>query len=512
MEFNPCKEQICIKEVIYDSTVEQSVEIEYVLPDYYPNVFKVLRTSIDTQILSKNVVDGRITLDGVSMVKIIYLSEDSNKMCQIEQKQSFTKVIELKEKCDNLDVIVKSKCGYVNCRAINSRRVDVRGVVELSVTTIKDSLRECITDCENLQLHKEQLEICDKNLYMEKEFSIKEELQVGQGNFSIQDILNYKAVGVVSEYKLLVNKVVFKGEILVHTLYTCNERPQEPQIIQHSIPFSNIIDFDGIDEDYKCSISLETLKFDIDMQVEENGECHLFVAQLALRAKCIAVKNKIANIIDDAYSTSYEANIQKDKIKLERFNMLLNENTMIKQSLKINQVQINNVYDILSEVDNSSIRIERGKKYLDFNLKLSILGLDEEGNNICLNEVMPCSVEIKVQSKSEQLNIREDILIKNIGYTIISMNELEVRIEIQINGVLFDVFYKEVTTKIEVNTDKKKNREDNCSLRIYFADEGENIWQIAKKYNTSVKAILEENTLDSEEILTRGMILIPIVD
>ena len=43
MQINPCKEQICTKEIVYDNTVEQSVEMEYVLPDYYPNVFKILK-------------------------------------------------------------------------------------------------------------------------------------------------------------------------------------------------------------------------------------------------------------------------------------------------------------------------------------------------------------------------------------------------------------------------------------------------------------------------------------
>lgn len=512
MEINPCKEQICTKEVIYDNTTEQSVEIEYILPDYCLNVFKILKTSIDTQILSKNIVDGRITLDGVSLVKIIYLSEENNKLCQIEQKQSFTKVIELKEKYDDLDITVKSKCGYVNCRAINPRRIDVRGVVELKVTAVKNTLKECITDCENLQLHRNKLEICDKNLSIEKEFSINEELQVGQGNFPIQDILNYKAVGIVNEYKLLTNKVVFKGEVLVHTLYTCNERPDQPQIIEHSIPISNIIDFDGIDEDYKCNISLETLKFDIDMQVDENNECHVFTAQILLRARCMTVKNKVTNIIDDVYSTAYETDVEKEKIKLERFNKMICDSNIVKQSLKINQTQISNIYDILSEVDNDNVRFENNKTYLEFNLKLTILGLDEEGNTICLNENMPCSIELKAETQSTQLQMIEDIIVKNIGYTILSTSEIEIRAEIQINGLLFDVFYKDVTTQVKVDTDKKKCREDDCSLRLYFADEGENVWQIAKKYNTSVKAILEENTLESEEISTRGMILIPIVD
>lgn len=512
MEFNCCKEMILAKEVIFDNTVEQSIEIEYILPDYCPNIFKILNTIVDTQILSKNVSDGKVTIDGVSMVKIIYLTEENNKICQIEQKHSFTKVIELKEKCNDIEISVNAKCGYVNCRAVNSRRLDIRGVVELKVLATKNCQKECVTDGENLQLHKSKMEICENNLCIEKEFSVKEELEVGQGNFPIQDILNYNAVGVINEYKLLTNKIVFKGELLVHTLYSCSERPNEPQILKHTIPISNIIDFEGIDEDYKCNISLETLKFDIDMQVDENNECHIFVAQLSLRASCIAVKNKNINIVDDAYSTSYETNIKKENVKLERFNTVIKENTILKKSLKITQSQISNIYDILGEIESSSVVVNEEKCSLDLNFKLSILGLDVDGAVLNINEKMPYSLDINASLNSKQVKMIKKVVIKNIGYTIISTNEIEVRIEIEINGLLFDVYMKEITTDIEINTECKKDREDNCSLRLYFADEGESIWEIAKKYNTSVNAILEENVLEDEEISTRGMILIPIVD
>ena len=45
-----------------------------------------------------------------------------------------------------------------------------------------------------------------------------------------------------------------------------------------------------------------------------------------------------------------------------------------------------------------------------------------------------------------------------------------------------------------------------------FADEGEKIWDIAKRYNTSVRSIIDDNGLTGDEIEKRGMVLIPIVD
>ena len=48
------------------------------------------------------------------------------------------------------------------------------------------------------------------------------------------------------------------------------------------------------------------------------------------------------------------------------------------------------------------------------------------------------------------------------------------------------------------------------ALKLYFADDGEDIWDIAKKYKTSVSAVMEENDLGGDSVSGR-MLLIPIV-
>ena len=50
-----------------------------------------------------------------------------------------------------------------------------------------------------------------------------------------------------------------------------------------------------------------------------------------------------------------------------------------------------------------------------------------------------------------------------------------------------------------------------CIRDRYYGVEGEDIWEIAKRYSTSVRSIMEENDLDEERLTKSGMLLIPIV-
>ena len=65
--------------------------------------------------------------------------------------------------------------------------------------------------------------------------------------------------------------------------------------------------------------------------------------------------------------------------------------------------------------------------------------------------------------------------------------------------------------EITVSEDKPKQKDTDYALRLYFADDGESVWEISKRYNTSAAAIMAENELDGGSDTVSGMILIPIV-
>lgn len=512
MELHTSTESIRINEVLFNDTMEQSVELDYMLPDYCPNIFKVLKCSICPSIAAQSINGTKLSIDGTAFIRILYISEDTGKLRQIEQKQAFTKTVELKEDCSGGMAKISAKCDYVNCRAVNQRRLDIRGAISMRGTITKSKQMNLISDCEEMQLHKQQAELCENRMYTCKDFTVKEELQIGHGSHPIQDILNYEATAVWTEYKLLANKVVCKGEVLLHTLYLCSDNPDKPEVVEHSIPISQIIDFEGIDEDFTCSSTLEVVKYDIDMQIEDDGECRSFVAQLNLRAHCEAGRNKTIQLIDDCYSTCFQTQASVERMKLEKLQQMVSESVMIKNSLKLAQNDLTGIHDILYTVNTVSWRLESEQMLLTCNLQLSILALNGENIPICIEQNMPCECALPVRLESEDCSFDPTVTVTSLAYNIVSMEEIEIRAELKINGLLFELRYTNAITQITVDENQPKQRGDDCALRLYYADEGENIWEIAKRYNTSVRAILEENSIEREIMESRGMILIPIVD
>ena len=51
----------------------------------------------------------------------------------------------------------------------------------------------------------------------------------------------------------------------------------------------------------------------------------------------------------------------------------------------------------------------------------------------------------------------------------------------------------------------------DASLIIYYAERDEDIWDIAKRYNTSLAAVMSENSLEGGRLCEKRMLLIPVV-
>ena len=73
MELKLTKESICINEVVFDGTLEQSIELDYLLPDYCPSIFKVLKSKVMPKITSERIMNGKLLIDGIASVSYTHL-------------------------------------------------------------------------------------------------------------------------------------------------------------------------------------------------------------------------------------------------------------------------------------------------------------------------------------------------------------------------------------------------------------------------------------------------------
>ena len=114
----------------------------------------------------------------------------------------------------------------------------------------------------------------------------------------------------------------------------------------------------------------------------------------------------------------------------------------------------------------------------------------------------------KTKNASERLVCFGSVTLSGCSCSVTGDSRIEMKTEINASVLVFSSAIRKYISSIDILNENNK-KEDSCALTVYFCDKGENVWNIAKKYNTTVDAVMHENDLKSDIIENAAMILIP---
>ncbi|HKM32003.1 MAG TPA: DUF3794 domain-containing protein [Oscillospiraceae bacterium] len=516
MELKLNREALCVNEVVYDGINEQSVEFDYILPDYYPAIFKILKCQLTPRIVSYNTTSDRLTYDAVVQIKVLYCAEDSRSVKCVDQRFSYSKTIELSRSCSNPQVTITPKLDYCNCRAVSERRLDIRGAVSCKVRVTCKGIKDIISNMSGMgvQCRKKNVNYDGGRLYTSKQNTLRETIELSPSKPPAQTLIRYDAVATAGDCKLIANKVIAKGEAVLTMLYATDiGNGQELETMQMTIPISQIIDLEGINEEYICYVDMNVAGCDVVIKQGNDDENRIFSVEIVILTTCNAHKETQIQYITDSYSTDFSTSFTTDTVKVEMPPTRINQSFIAESTVEFADGTIDAVLDAWSMVSNITTKaISSEEIVVSATLTSCILARASDGTTIYLESNEVVDNTIMVAGVNEDSVFFPTVCVNSTSFSLASNNAVEVRSEICIRGCLYDVVSVTVTKEIKVDEGAPKKKDTTYALKIYYADIGEDVWNIAKRYNTSVNAIMDENELETEVLQKRGMILIPIID
>ena len=230
---------------------ELPLEAEILISDYLPPVFKLVKCFAKPVVLQKQLQPGRLTLEGYLRCTVFYQGEDGAGLCQTEQKLPFTKQLEVPEfSFTSWMAMVEGQTEYLNCRAVNPHRIEVRGAYGLVVTIHTQDKQELITALADggIEQKLQTLNGVRSTAVLEKLVTVEGELVFAKPPAAILDITGSAAV---REVKLLAGKAVVKGEVRAQCAWRA-EGESSLQSQAASLPFNQVVDLEGVAEDCRC--------------------------------------------------------------------------------------------------------------------------------------------------------------------------------------------------------------------------------------------------------------------
>lgn len=517
MDFKINRETVSAAECIYEGVQEQGVELDYILPDYYPDIFKLVRCEVVPVITDYSISGGRLSYELRCDIRILYCSEGGNSVLQcVSQSQSFSKNVELSEQCESPSVTLVPKTDHVNFRAVNKRRLDLRGAVSVKIRAAGEKNQEVICDAFglNVQVKKTAVRFASKKITAEKTIRLTEETEISAAQPTIIGIVSCRCRPTECEKKMISGKLLAKGEADVKLLYSCETDGEGAlETLDFSVPYSQIIDIDGVDESFECSISAETVGCDVAPAADKNGENRIIKSEIELRLVCRAVKASSVMLAADAYSTVYPCETAVSEIKAEQIPVVYSES--FRHSAKICEGDNvpRTVYSMWCTPKNINTRCSEDGRKLTISgmLTYTMAAKDASGMIVIPDRDEAFEETVELDSELAGSEITADITVNGVSYNISNEGVLIAKAEINARISASSSSSVRVLTDISIDDSVKKQRDGDYAIKLYYGAENEEVWDIAKRYSTYVSAIMDENELCGDRLECSGMLLIPIV-
>ena len=107
--------------------------------------------------------------------------------------------------------------------------------------------------------------------------------------------------------------------------------------------------------------------------------------------------------------------------------------------------------------------------------------------------------------------VAAEVSVRETSYDISAEGVLTAKADMAVRLSVYSSDSIRAVTNIAIDDSSRKERDGDYAIKLYFGSENEMVWDIAKRYSTSVSAIMEENDLTGDRLENGGMLLIPIV-
>ena len=498
------------EKTLFDGFCDQSIDCDMNLPDYCPDVMRILRCTVQPSVISSKLAGDRAIADGNASIRVIY-SDEKNRICCYETDYPFSKHAELSTPADNAVLICSAKCDYVNCRAVSKRRIDIHGTVSLHFRVCCRADESVISSAcgEEVQLKRKGIDMSSVAAVTSKCFQLSEVKNVGEGNDGIGRIVYSHASPVVTETKIIKGKILLKGELSVDVIYCSDSRENECMKLNYALPFNEIAEASELNENCIAQTNIIVQKLTAEPKTDNDGEYRYMNISADLCASVTAYEAASVSIITDVYSTRTEIEAEYKSSDFAKIQQFFNDTCMCRQSIDLKSAEPQKLFACLAGDPEYKCSFSDGKMNIVGKIPLCIIATDKDGTPVSCEREAEFEYQRTVEKCRKSFTCTPQVSVTGYSCQLSADGTADFKAELFVSAVILENSKESYLSSLTV-TDGCRKKEHKSCLTVYFCSGKESLWDIARRYNTTVEEIMEENELSADYIENKSVLMIPV--
>jgi hypothetical protein len=294
----------------------------------------------------------------------------------------------------------------------------------------------------------------------------------------------------------------------VSTLYIGDDESRSIQYMENGISFSQLIDMPGVDDNCSCDIDIVLGEMAINADEDGDGELRRLKCEADLIIYAQSYGRRDIDIVDDAYNPNSRVSIEKEQLVLEEL-VSENENQIIlKENIEVDDgaPDISELFNVIGKLSLSSSELVDDRISVEGVAVCNVLYLaaDDENPVYCVEREIPFKQVLDVKGVRVDMSFDVEMDIDHYSYNIVNSREVEMRLIIGTKTRVGKQITVPVITKAMEQPLDDTRLAGQPSVTIYFTQQEDTLWQIAKRYYTTVKDLIRSNGINEEEELLPG--------
>lgn len=494
------KESININKIVFEKKEMIFVQGDMIVPDSKPDILSTIDTSGNLCIYKKEIMDGKIKIEGNVAAYIMYLSENAEDSARgIHTSLDFSETIVAPNCKEDMLLETNLTIKNIECNVINGRKINVKVGIETKIKVYSNESIGLINGISNngdIQTLENKIKLNSLVGSGNTKVYVKDTIMIDNTD-NLAEILKVNINMVDKDIKTSYNKVLAKSEAEVKIIYLTEEN--KIATVTNKIPIVGFIDIQNVLEENICDINFETRNMIIK---PNNVEEHSIYVELEVEVSCIVYEEKEINIIQDLYSPIENVICGQKQVTIMCNKERRRETCYVKNNVNIPEIENGNLID----ADIQAIIVKENKLnsriMYEGELNINFVFTTATSKNINTKTITtPFEYVVENIENGENLNLETQLEVGKQDFIIQNAGNINCEVDIIFDIAISQNMNLDIIDKVEV----EENRDlEDYSIIIYIVKPGDTLWKIAKKFKSTVEDIVKTNAIENPDAIYPG--------
>lgn len=507
------KKNIHMDRIKCKAATQITLEDDRNVPDQKPDMERIILQKGEVKTDEIKTSEDHVNVKGKVEFHILYVTADGA-VSRIDGQLPFEEQVYMDGVQNGDNVEIWSKLEDLSIDMVNSRKLSMRALLSLDLCVEELYDEEMAVELyheEPIETKKHLLTIAEIAIQKKDILRFKEEIEMPQSFPNIFEIIWEEVRISGMNFEAQQEQITAQGEMQVFLLYEGEGEDRPLKCFEKTIPFKETIECQGSSELMIPDISWQISHSEIEVRADFDGEERVACLDLVLDLDIKLYEEEQIEALSDVYGVSKDVQAIKKQSSLSRLLLRTSGKTKVTEQVKL-PAGIPDIAEIChsrGEAVIETMELTPEGVELAGTLTVEVLYLAGEGKGLASFQTeLPFQYELPAAGLSDACSYDVMPTLEQFAVSGLSSGELDIKAVIGFGLLGFCSMEEETITDISIEEPDMEVMKDLPGIVVYVAREGDDLWNLGKKYYVPLEQIREMNHLSTDVLKAGEKVLI----